>query len=65
MTDYSRFEGREGGCVHGHVTSKFGEITDNIFQTVQDTDAVKTNRKSYCGLSNVTNTADLEGHFCC
>jgi len=35
MTDYCR-----KGCVQGHVTSKFVEISDNILETVQDRDMV-------------------------
>jgi len=35
MTDYSR-----SGRVHCHVTFKFGEITDNVLETVQHRDKV-------------------------
>jgi len=43
MVDYHR-----QGCVHGRVTSKFWEISDNISETVQDKQLQwKTIGKSY------------------
>jgi len=52
-------DNRRPGCVSGHSASLFlGEITDEVSEATQNRDVVTT--EIICGLSNGTNSSDLQ-----